>query len=220
MLVVGVGYVVVVVGSVVVVVGSVVVVVVVLVVVVGSVVVVLVVGGAVELVVVLDVDVVVVVLGPDVVVEDGVVLEVVTEDDVVVVVGTSVVDVLVAVVVLVRAVVVVGTLVVVDVVGGGHAPKRGAHARMKRSRSVPRGPRADTRMASLPGRCRSNGPFTGTMTSPKGPQAGPTRDGGAGTRSSRTLRTWSACGGRHRPTPSSLMHTRAANLQVPSQSPS
>src|SRR5262249_56445777 len=115
--------------------------------------------------------------------------------------------------------VVVGTLVVVVVVGGGQVPKRGAHARMKRSRSVPPGPRAVTRIASLPGRWRSSGPLTGTITSATGPHPGPARDAGAATSPPPTFTERSAGGGGQRAIPSSLMHTRTAKWPGPAARP-
>ena len=212
MVVVVVGSVVVVVDVVVVVVGSVVVVVdvVVEVVVVELVVVVVVTVVLVEVAVV---DVELVVVGPVLLVDEVLVDVDVVDNEVLVEVGTD------DVVVVVRTVVVVGRLVVVVVVGGGHAPRRGAHASTNRSRSVPF-PRAVTTITRRPTFWRRSGPFTPTTTSAKSPQPAPVSEVGAGSRSPRTRSERNAAGGRHCPTPSSLTQTRAANRQVPSQSPS
>ena len=201
-----------------VVVGNVVVVVVVGVVVVVMMVVVVVVGDVVV------VGWVVVVVGSVVVVVDVVVapvvdvvapLVVVVLDDVVTV-GGAVVDVVVVVggrVVLVL-VVVLGANVVV-VVGGGQVPSLGRQVRTKRSTSLPR-PRAFTRIASRPGRWRSSGPRTGTVTAAGAPQAEPTSVSGTGTSPLPTVTLRSDSGGWQPSTPSSFTQRRTVNWHVPS----
>jgi hypothetical protein len=66
-----------------------------------------------------------------------------------------------------------GRLVEVVVGCGGQLPKRGPQTSVKRSRSVRRPARAETRTGSVPGRWRSSGPRTGTVNSTGGPQPDP-----------------------------------------------
>jgi hypothetical protein len=122
--------------------------------------------------------------------------------------------------VVVRTVVVVAGRVVLVVVGGGQAPRRGTHVSRNRSRSAARPPRAVTCTLSVPGRWRSSGPRTGTISAVDGPHAGPASDPGTGRRPRRTRRLRSVGRGRHPSTPSSFTQRRAVKRHVPSQRPS
>ena len=162
-------------------------------------------------------EVVVVVVDP--VVDVVAPLVVVVLDDVVTV-GGAVVDVVVVVggrVVLVLVVVLVASVVVVG--GGGQVPSLGMQVRTKRSTSVPR-PRAFTRIASRPGRWRSSGPRTGTVTAAGAPQAEPTSVSGTGTSPLPTVTLRSDSGGWQPSTPWPFTQTRTVNWHVPSHIPS
>jgi hypothetical protein len=174
-----------------------------------------------SVVVVLDVEVgavdvvtlVVVVVDPPVVVlvvDDDVVVDVV-DVDVVLGGALEVVELLV---------VAGGRLVEVVVGCGGQLPNRGPHTRMKRSRSVRRPARAETRTGMVPGRWRRSGPRTGTVRSTGGPHPGPASDAG-GTRSATGVRSRSSAGGGMHPTRSGwLTQSRTSNRHVPSHMPS